>query len=421
MPLLPPRRVAPSAVVGSLAALLPAACAPPRAAEAPVPRAAWTAVGLPRPTLDSTARVARGVVHRTLAWAEPRWRVDLLDLDLGCGATVSARKAGDGAVGRAGTRRLVEEAARTRRDVIGGVNADFFSFTPPGVPVAAHVEGGRLVAGPSARPVLALDGVGRPWIDTLAVRGRVALGAPGDTLAIGGWNRSGAATLALFDAGWGARTDSVPGRLFVTLGPANRPSAAAAARGPTRHVVVRVDSGAVTAVPADGALLVAGASVLPAVRLRLAALRPGTDTVAVAVALAPIAPREAVGGHPLLVRDGAPVPGADRTGAPGFHGPNPRTAVAVSRDGRRLLLLTVDGRRPGWSVGMSLAEETALLRALGAWQGLNLDGGGSTTFVVRDGAGAAGVPRFRIANQPSDSTGERPVANALVAHACPAR
>jgi exopolysaccharide biosynthesis protein len=72
--------------------------------------------------------------------------------------------------------------------------------------------------------------------------------------------------------------------------------------------------------------------------------------------------------------------------------------------------VTVDGRQPEYSVGMSLRELASAMRALGATDALNLDGGGSTTFVVRDPA--AGV--LRVANRPSDKEGERPVADALV-------
>jgi hypothetical protein len=382
---------------------------------------AWAASPLAPPARDGATRLARGVVHRTLAWtgASP-WRAELLEVDLACGATLSARKAGDAAVGRAGTLALVREAARTRDDVAGGANADFFSFRPAGVPVTAHVAAWRVVTGPDrGRPVFALDADGRPWFGTLAADGWAAPQGWGDTLALAGWNRAAPGALALYDPAYGARTDSVAGRLFVTLGrPDVAPTTPIPHAAPARRTVLAVDSGAAAALPADGAVLALASDAPDTVRRRLAALRPGADAVAIAARLAPIVPREAVGGHPILLAGGAPVPGADRAGDAGFAGRNPRTAVGLSRDRRRLLLVTVDGRRPGWSVGMSLAELTALLQGLGAWEALNLDGGGSTTLVVR-APGAAGG--FRIANQPSDSAGERPVANALVVHACPRR
>ena len=55
--------------------------------------------------------------------------------------------------------------------------------------------------------------------------------------------------------------------------------------------------------------------------------------------------------------------------------------MGATGDGR-LLLVTVDGRQPGWSVGMSLRELAELFVGLGAQAAINLDGGGSTTMVL---------------------------------------
>jgi hypothetical protein len=82
---------------------------------------------------------------------------------------------------------------------------------------------------------------------------------------------------------------------------------------------------------------------------------------------------------------------------------NPRTLAGLTADGR-LLLVAIDGRRPGFSVGASFVESAGVLRALGAADGVNLDGGGSTTFTL----GSA------LVNRPSDDTGERPIGDALL-------
>lgn len=91
--------------------------------------------------------------------------------------------------------------------------------------------------------------------------------------------------------------------------------------------------------------------------------------------------REAIGGMPVLVRDGANV-APSTCWSPGFCARNPRTGVGVTPDGR-VLLLTVDGRQQGWSVGMTMVEFAQQFVRLGATWALNLDGGGSTTMVVR--------------------------------------
>jgi len=85
-------------------------------------------------------------------------------------------------------------------------------------------------------------------------------------------------------------------------------------------------------------------------------------------------------------------------------GRHPRSAVGVSRDGRTLWLVAVGGRSTT-SVGMTLPELGALLRELGAWDAMNLDGGGSTALVLR-GRG--------VVSAPSDPAGERTVGSVVL-------
>ena len=114
---------------------------------------------------------------------------------------------------------------------------------------------------------------------------------------------------------------------------------------------------------------------------------------------APASVAEMIAGDPQLLRAGISLAPFAGTVAAERH---PRTAIAVTSD-RKVLLVTVDGRQPGYSSGMTLVELTALLARLGAMEGMNVDGGGSTTMVLNG----------RFVNRPSDATGERPVANAL--------
>lgn len=82
---------------------------------------------------------------------------------------------------------------------------------------------------------------------------------------------------------------------------------------------------------------------------------------------------------------------------------HPRTAVAKLKDGK-FLMVTVDGRQPGVSVGMSLQELAEYLLTVGAVDAINLDGGGSTAMFL-DG---------KIVNKPSDTNGERKVGDAII-------
>ncbi|MBU6428182.1 MAG: phosphodiester glycosidase family protein [Cyanobacteria bacterium REEB65] len=108
----------------------------------------------------------------------------------------------------------------------------------------------------------------------------------------------------------------------------------------------------------------------------------------------------AMGGGPTLLQDGRIV----LAGRPhDISGREPRTAVGLL-PGERVLLVTIDGRTQA-SVGATLPEEARYLRALGAVEAINLDGGGSTTMVVKG----------HVVNHPSDG-GERAVSNALLVY-----
>ena len=89
------------------------------------------------------------------------------------------------------------------------------------------------------------------------------------------------------------------------------------------------------------------------------------------------------------------------------QGPNvgrePRSAIGVSAGNYFAYLLVIDGRQPGWSDGATIKETGDWLERFGAYNGINLDGGGSSTFVLRNSAGNAIVQ-----NHPSDGA-PRPV------------
>ena len=91
----------------------------------------------------------------------------------------------------------------------------------------------------------------------------------------------------------------------------------------------------------------------------------------------------AVSGGPTLLRGGVNL----RT--PTDSPPEPRTATGKSQDGRSLIFITIDGRQGAYSAGATLHETAQWLLRLGAFDGFNLDGGGSTALVCDDGAGGA--------------------------------
>ncbi|MEV7727929.1 phosphodiester glycosidase family protein [Streptomyces sp. NPDC087917] len=328
-----------------------------------------------------------------------RWlRIDELTADLGGPDGLRAEYLPAPA---GGPTPLAEAAARYApgpgRRVVAAVNGDFFDIHATGAPLGPGVRGGRLLHSASPGPGggsavgFGADGSGR--LQRLGLDATVTL--PGGAVhPLTGYNaakpgaESASGGFAVYTADWSGAT-------LPVLGP-----------GPA----VELRDGRVTAVavtprrPATGTTLLVARG--PAQRAALAALKVG-DRVGVTARPRPLTgpdPVTAIGGREVLVLDGAPV---GHAGEPNDTSA-PRTAVALSRDGRRLRLVTVDGRQRD-SGGLTLTRLGALLRRLGAHQALNLDGGGSSTLL----AGRAGERALRLENAPSDGR-PRPVPNGLV-------
>jgi len=91
--------------------------------------------------------------------------------------------------------------------------------------------------------------------------------------------------------------------------------------------------------------------------------------------------------------------------------PSPRTAIGLSKNGRILLLMVVDGRQPGYSEGVDFPELVTLMVSFGAYNATNMDGGGSSAMVIKGLDGKA-----HVLNSPCDNNvprKERAVANHL--------
>jgi uncharacterized protein YigE (DUF2233 family) len=132
----------------------------------------------------------------------------------------------------------------------------------------------------------------------------------------------------------------------------------------------------------------------------IAALTPG-EQLTVGWSLGWYNVFDTVGGNPTMIENGSIIPN-NVYGSDAFFHRHPRTGVGTTPDGR-VLLVTVDGRQPKWSVGMTLGQFATLFKQLGATWALNLDGGGSTTTWVNGS----------VMNRPSDGY-ERAVSSALL-------
>jgi hypothetical protein len=112
---------------------------------------------------------------------------------------------------------------------------------------------------------------------------------------------------------------------------------------------------------------------------------------------------DTVGGFPLLLESGEVV--AENC-SNSFCKKHPRTAIGVTPSGR-ILMVVVDGRRKA-SKGVTLVRLARIMQGLGASFAMNLDGGGSSTMVVKGKKGG-----LQVVNEPSDGR-QRKVSSAVL-------
>ncbi|MGN9920640.1 phosphodiester glycosidase family protein [Micromonospora palomenae] len=382
-----PASAAPPAA-GTAAEDAPRASSYPAAAVALAPTAVALADGLE--TARTTRPVAPGLDLTSFdRYDAAGWlRADALTADLGGGLRVDYVNSGE--VARAEPLRGAVDRSRA----VAAVNGDFFDINNSGAAQGVGIRAGELIQSPVAghhnAAAITGDGLGR--VVQVHFDGTATLPAGPVTLTQFN-NMVQANGVGVFTALWGSypRRRAVDGAARVT------------------EVAVRDGRVATVGTAAGEGPIPAGTTVLlgrDAGADALAALRPG-DPIDLTWKPKPSEGgdlRAAVGGGNVLVRDGAVQTIADPTLAP-------RTAVGFSADGRRMILLTVDGRQLD-SRGITQTEMGEMMAGLGAYHALNLDGGGSSTLLARE-PGAAAV---QVENSPSDGT-ERPVPNGLAVYA----
>jgi len=372
---------------------------------------------------DSTVvdTVAPGLVHVSVVRAQGPWRMHVVRIDLrASGYAVRSVRALDSLRGRETVSAMVERARRTGHDVRAAINADFFDLKT-GESVNNQVSDGRVWR--------ALSWSGAPRGAMKSARGQFGVARDGrlllDRLVFAGSVHAGRAQWALD----GVNVPPANGRGLVLWFPEANGRARADSARTARELRVQVVRGSwrdslllrprgrlvaadsTPLAPGEAALVAYGATVT-----RLDSIARGRRAFDVHARWMPSvgAVEQLVGGWPVILRDDALM--VERSAAQEFTAPSnanvrhPRSLVGFDADTSHLFLVAIDGRSQA-SVGVTLAEAADLLRGFGITHALNLDGGGSTALWLNG----------RIVNTPSDKEGERPVANALLIEARPAR
>ncbi len=359
---------------------------------------AFTALGVSAPepeVAEATASrtLAPGVTYTAINDPQGPWRIHVVSVEPGQASSVDVALANDVLPGW----ETVSSMAK-RHGAVAAINADF--ATESGRPVHAFAEDGRLIQTSLARGLnfsvnaqetqttvnRATESVRFVGPDGTEARiGRVNAGTPGPR-RLGLFTRAGSWLEQPPTKACSARLYRFKRYGFAFVRVYTR------ARFRVSKVVCRRralsrNGGAVVSARLDG-------SKAGLVR----SLQKG-DSVFVDWTLGRRGVLDTLGGNTRLVKSGKNV-APNGSGYP--YTRNPRTGVGKTSAGK-VLLVTVDGRQPGYSVGMTFVEFGRLFIRLGASDAMNLDGGGSTEMVVNG----------EVKNRPSGRK-ERPQPNALL-------
>ncbi len=309
--------------------------------------------------------------------------------------TIGPVLAGNTVTGPRATVTQLEQAV-SGSAVVAGINGDFFT-NGSNAPSGIVMSGGALERIPTpARSSIGFDAGGAMHVGRISFTGTWQ--GTGQRRPITAVNQKPHANQTiLYTPAWGAATPVTQNGAAVVL----EPFPTATVNTDLTATVSAIPDGP-TAIPTDGAVLVATGTA--AAKLQAEAPQGGSVTVRLILPDGWGSVTSALGGGPLLVKGGKPVfSTSENFDETDLTSRQPRAAVGQLADGR-VILVAVDGGRPGSSVGMTTYELAQTMTKLGAVTAAGLQYGKFVTAAF-DG---------QVLSRPSQPSGQAPVKEALL-------
>ena len=326
------------------------------------------------------------------------WSIYVLKIDLRTpNLKLKAAKANQHLFSLATTSAIDEFNHSPEAPVLAAINADFFHSS--GMPTGGMASEGVVLKPPIQHSVFGMTTDGRPFIDVIDLDSWID--DKDAHLNIDGYNAPRIENQAvIYNRYYGRSTRTNSWGNEYLLRYVDWPQAL----NDTLCMVIQAAQYGVgdMMIPSDGFIVSSHGSAATFLSNEVTLL----DTVQYITQVRQIRDKIAffVTGLPRIIRDGKVSIETDEGPSKHVEPRHPRSAVGYDRSGQTVYFVVVDGRQAGYSVGMSLDELAQFMIRIGVYQGLNLDGGGSTSLVVN----------HSVVNRPSDTTGERAVCNALL-------
>lgn len=286
----------------------------------------------------------------------------------------------------------------TRSNAVAGINGDFFNYSPIPHPMGTLIENGEIISSPIERayalPTFYLDIYNNPDIAFFDRSMKITSLESGKSVNISLINKASDMNMVtLLNKNWGSKSfgnkynDATNGEMVEMV--------------VVDDVVkeIRIGKEAVN-IPENGYVIcVRGSRKEPLlenfkvgdrVKLELGTT-PNLENI-----------KFAIGGGSIILKDGQ----VTNTNI-NIAGNQPRTGIGISKDGKELILATIDGRNTSY-VGVTQEVFGEILKSLGAYNAINLDGGGSTTMAIKP----LDKQVSEVVNKPSEGT-ERKVVDGV--------
>lgn len=334
--------------------------------------------------------VTRGATYeeKTIYTSKGWQKIHVLRVDLSSdNIDVDTLVGKNGLSKRSSLNNMVKESS-----AVAGINGDFFLMSTPSAPIGVQVKDGKLVSSSSNREDMAefrLSFDSLPDITFSEFQGKIV--APNDSFfTVGGINKiSGKLNPNIFiytpEFGDTTPVQDEDATFMIT----------------SNENIINICDDKFVQIPSNGIVLMARGDGANFIKNNFTT----GDTVRLELEVSPDISniKAALGGGAILVQDGTIPSKFSHV----IHGVQPRTSIGFTKDRKTLIMVAVDGRQT-ISRGLTMYEMAKLMKNLGAYNALNLDGGGSTTMVVRPLA----EKNTKVINNLSGGT-QRLVANGL--------
>ncbi len=321
-------------------------------------------------------------------------------------------KANDRAVSSEKPTSMAARKTRPGHEVVGGTNGDFYVINDPtsnGIPRSGQFLNGEIIANPTGRASFILGKNKKPYVDRVDFRADVISALfkirihTVNTLKLEA-EPNATDFLTLYTDKFGLTTSNAfAGGTYVLIRSKDSEAFFIGGNDTINCVVERIsDNSGPISIPSGKAILHGrdGASNL------LKTLSVGSEIKMAFNTRLRESPdllkdfKEQVGGSDCIVLKNGAAQNEGKTAASGL---NPRTGMGFSKDSTKVYMVVVDGRIAA-SAGLDLLPFGELFKAVGAWNAVNLDGGGSSVMFTND---------QKIVNFPSGGV-ERAVGNGVL-------